>query len=92
MAPPHPTPPRGWSLTRKGNFPVAMATADSRAPVVEKVQQLPQPPWRPEWRREVMIWSPQAPENLSGPSPNSHLSVLILTSPKWPASFSPCYR
>lgn len=26
-------------------LPVWMATADSRAPVVEKVQQLPQPPW-----------------------------------------------
>lgn len=31
-------------LTKDSSFPPAMATADSRAPVVEKVQQLPQAP------------------------------------------------
>lgn len=36
--------PRGRLLTKDSSFPVLMAMADSRAPVVEKVQQLPQPP------------------------------------------------
>lgn len=36
--------PCGRVLTKESSFPLAMATADSRAPVVEKVQQLPQPP------------------------------------------------
>lgn len=37
-------PRRGQLLTKDSIFPVLMAIADSRAPVVEKVQQLPQPP------------------------------------------------
>lgn len=34
----------GKSPTRESSFPVAMAIADSKQPVVEKVQQLPQAP------------------------------------------------
>lgn len=37
-------------LTRESSFPVAMAIADSKQPVVEKVQQLPQGPYRDEER------------------------------------------
>lgn len=37
-------PAAGTSLTRESSFPVAIAIADSRHPVVEKVQQLPQGP------------------------------------------------
>lgn len=37
-------------LTRDSSFPVAMAIADSKQPVVEKVQQLPQGPYRDEER------------------------------------------
>lgn len=33
------------SLTKFSSFPVFMAMADSKQPVVEKVQQLPQEPW-----------------------------------------------
>lgn len=36
--------PYGQLLTNKSILPVLMAMADSRAPVVEKVQQLPQLP------------------------------------------------
>ena len=36
--------PGGGLLTKESNFPLLMAMADSRAPVVEKVQQLPQLP------------------------------------------------
>lgn len=58
LSPLHPHPPglgqshtsagdlRGSLLTKDNSFPLWMAMADSRAPVVEKVQQLPQPPWR----------------------------------------------
>lgn len=35
---------KGKSLTRERSFPVAIAIADSKHPVVEKVQQLPQGP------------------------------------------------
>lgn len=38
-------PGPGKSLTRESSFPVAMAMADSKQPVVEKVQQLPQGPY-----------------------------------------------
>lgn len=37
-------PAAGTPLTRESSFPVAIAIADSRHPVVEKVQQLPQGP------------------------------------------------
>lgn len=37
-------PTAGTPLTRESSFPVAIAIADSRHPVVEKVQQLPQGP------------------------------------------------
>lgn len=37
---------RGESVTRETSFPVLMAVTDSKHPVVEKVQQLPQSPCR----------------------------------------------
>lgn len=61
---PHPC---GQLLTKESIFPVLMAIADSRAPVVEKVQQLPQPPWRGRRGRGVRNWaardSPQNPSS-----------------------------
>lgn len=59
-------PSPGKSLTRESSFPVAMAIADSKQPVVEKVQQLPQTPYirnRRGTALECAAGSPASPKH-----------------------------
>lgn len=65
-------PAAGTPLTRESSFPVAIAIADSRHPVVEKVQQLPQGPCvrnRGETGLQCSAGSPARARGMAGAQP-----------------------
>lgn len=75
-------PRKGKLLTRERSFPVAIAMADSKQPVVEKVQQLPQAP---------CVWNHDVPWGLPPPqNPGAERQQRSTSTRRWHMGFALC--